>query len=227
LDRHKPPLTRRFVVYYCSAVYISNEIMFAVSDSQSRFPWSEHQDLGFDIEITETLIGLLGAGDDADQAIRNAIVSGLIENIEHHFAISEAPFEFDVDRYAHVRIALDAKCSISGPPISPEAELRRILQKHFRKPPEQLSPSDPGIMVIKSASVLDPGMVRKFLEPLLAARGDSGFQLSVAVFLPARGSVPIEWALFPPFAVLNPCARVHPSEVIAYRTLATAFGVVE
>jgi hypothetical protein len=54
-DRHKPPLTRRSVVYYCSAVYIWLETRFAIAKQAGalRYEWARK---GVTLTLTDTMI---------------------------------------------------------------------------------------------------------------------------------------------------------------------------
>jgi hypothetical protein len=205
---------------------LSFALMDAISDLQFSPPWSKFSDCGFDIDITEQTVALLGAGVEVDQATIRVVVNSVIIGITQHFAQSEPPFEFSAGGYAQVRIAKDTRGSLSSPIIAPETELKRILQKHFKRPPEQLHPSEPGILLIKSQAVLDPAMARDIVEPLLAARGNSARQLCAAVFLPLSSNMTVPWSMFPPFAVFNPNAIIHPAELSTFQTLAKAFGLV-
>jgi hypothetical protein len=164
---------------------------------------------------------------DADEATIAAVVSAVIGELKNRFANSSPPFEFDVGGYAHIRIALDAKYTLTGPPFAPELELKRILQKHLKNPTGQLSPSDPGILVIQTGSILDAAMTRNTVEQLLARRGEQVGQLSAVIFLPTYSSFPVRRSMFRAFAVCNPRTQFPPRDLEAYKSLCSIFDIVE
>lgn len=200
-------------------------LITALSDLQRTEPWKSFADMGFQVEVSDTTLGLLGAGGDVDEATISGVTRAVVAEVKERFAKCQPPFEFDVDQYARVRIAPGAQCTLGGPPYAPEVELKRILQKHFKAPIWQLSLTKPGILVIRSCSVLDDFMTRTTLSPLLAKWGQQASHLSAVLFLPVFTSFPVHWSMFRAFAVVNPAARFPADELPAYRSLCRNFGI--
>lgn len=140
--------------------------MFAMSDLQRSESWANLTDHGYEIEISEQTVGLLGAGAEADAATISGVVNRVVNEIRDHLGRAAPPLDFDVAPYARVRIAPKLQSALFGPAFAPESELRRILQKHLKDAGSQLHPSYPGILVIQTSSVLDAMMTRTTVEPL-------------------------------------------------------------
>lgn len=197
------------------------------SELQRREPWSACAGVGYEIEITHKTLGLLGANAVADEATIAAVVAAVNAEVANRFASGQPPFEFNAGSYARIRIAPDAKCTLAGPPFAPELELKRIVQKHFKNPTEQLPPLHPGILVIRTGSVLDVTMTRNIVEQLLARQGSEGGRLSVVIFLPVYSSFPVRRSMFRAFAVLNPRAQFPAQNLGVYKSLRKLFDMGE
>jgi|SRR5579862_2450549 len=202
-------------------------LVLAFSDLQRREPWSTYASFGYEIDITSKTVGLLGAGTEADEATIAAVVDAVRTELTGRFAYTEPPFDFNIGSYARLRIALDAKCTLTGPPFAPELELKRILQKHFKNPTDQLPPLHPGILAIRTASVLDATLTRNTVEQLLARQGNEGSQISAVIFLPVYSSFPVRRSMFRAFAVLNPCTQFPARDLEVYKSLRDVFDIAE
>jgi hypothetical protein len=197
------------------------------SELQRREPWSACTGVGYEIEITHKTLGLLGANAVADEATIAAVVAAVNTEVTHRFASGRPPFAFTVGSYACVRIATDANCTLAGPPFAPELELKRIVQKHFKNPTEQLPRLHPGILVIRTGSVLDAAMTRNIVEQLLANQGNEGGHLSAVIFLPVYSSSPVRRSMFRAFAVLNPRAQFPAQDLAVYKSLGKFFDMAD
>jgi hypothetical protein len=202
-------------------------LVLALSDLQRRAPWSGCAGLGYEIDITSKTLGRLGAGAEADEATIAAVVDKVGIDLTSQFANGEPPFDFYAASYARVRIARDAKCTLTGPPFAPELELKRILQKHFRNPTDQLPPLQAGILVIRTGSVLDATLTRNTVEQLLARQGVEAGQISAVVFLPVYSSFPVRRSMFRAFAVLNPSAQFPAKHLGVYKSLCNIYDIAE
>ena len=199
----------------------------AISDLQRSEPWSKFPQVGYDIELTDQVSGLFGAGTETDQATIGGLVNAIVSEVKTCFARNVPPFDFEVARLARIRIGPEAKCSVGGPTLNPVDDLKRIIMKHLRNAGAQLHPSHPGLLLFQTGSVLDAEMSRRTSEKLLQRQQENTRQVSAAIFLPVYSSFPIRASLFRAFAVFNPSAQVHAQKLTAYRTLSRAFDIAE
>ncbi len=199
----------------------------ALTELQRREPWSTCAGFGYEIDITSKTVGLLGANPRADEATIAAVVDSVRAELTSRFANAKPPFDFNVGDYARLRIALNAKCTLTGPPFAPELELKRILQKHFKNPTDQLPPQHPGILVIRTGSVLNATLTRNTVQQLLARQGDQDSQISAVIFLPVYSSYPVRRSMFRAFAVFNPRAQFSARNLDVYKSLRRIFDIAE
>jgi hypothetical protein len=191
--------------------------------------FSKKQGLRFQIELTDAIMDLLGSGPDADHGTIHGLISAVTSELKERLEHDEPPFRCEVAGLARVTVGPDLQTtSLSGPPINPAADLRRILTKFLRNPGEQLHPDHPGILVCKTGAVaiMNAALTRVRVEPFLGAN-PSARHLSAVVFLPVYSSLPARSPIFPPFVVFNPSAQFPASELSAYQTLARHFELWE
>lgn len=180
--------------------------------------------LGYEIELSDAINELMGAGADSDDAFIQGITSQVVTAVTAQLERQSPPFTLGVAGLVRVQIGPNIRGSLSGPTISPVADLKRALGKFLRNVGEQLHPDHPGILVCQASSVLDGSIARVLLEPLLASQ-EQARHVSAVVFLPVYSSLPQRQPFFPPFAVLNPAATASARELSAYRVLAEHFGI--
>lgn len=181
--------------------------------------------MGCEVEIAPAVLELLGAGPEADRAACAKIFTEFGRALEEHLNNSEPTFDFWIGSYLHMRVAPGIQSCISGPILSPQSDLKRIVQKHFKKPIEQLPKTSPGILVIQPPSVIEPPMAVAVIQELMRNWAANGAHLSAAVFLPISGTESVPWRMFQPFAVFNPHAAVAANDLPSFVTLAEAYDV--
>lgn len=118
---------------------LSRELMLSIARLQSlRDQWPK--DAGYEIVISESTRESLGSGDALDEVFIAELVEMTMSKMKAGLTIRELPFEFNVQNYVNVRVGVGLTSQISGPVYAPEPELKRVLQKHFSKPNQQLHP---------------------------------------------------------------------------------------
>jgi hypothetical protein len=190
---------------------------------------SSHPDVkgkGYNVEVDEGLVNLLGINSDADRAIIEGIGQQILNEISDR-ANKGQPLDFVIPSIARVEIGNlgDRKSGISWPMLSSHAELKRIVRGHFVDSIEQLHPKHPGMVVIGISGEVDPEMTRVVLEALLARLGPKATHVSAVIFFPVMYSIPEPWALFAPFVVHNRFAKTSASDLRALEDLKPLLNV--
>jgi hypothetical protein len=83
----------------------------------------------------------------------------------------------------------------------------------------QLHLDFPGIIVIQSPGDLDESLSRLIVTSMLSSMGPVARHVSAVIFLPVTYWLPVRWAMFNGFAVVNPKAAVQATELDAFREL--------
>jgi hypothetical protein len=178
-------------------------------------------ELQYQIELDPELATALGAGPEVD----SKVISGLIERTRNEVAenLQRGNHDFCIPHIGSFVIRpknVLPNSSLSYRGVSPSFEIRRIMQSRLHEAIKQLPPEHPGVIVIRTAGVLDEGQSRLVIESFLKSVGSQGSHVSGVVFLPVFYFLPTRWSPFQGFAVVNPSARVPPSSLHAFRTIA-------
>jgi hypothetical protein len=179
---------------------------------------------GYCVEISSSILeskGLTALMDDTGCA---ALTSEFEAVVAEKMKSPILPSEFVAANHIHVRIAIDEQSSISGPPVPPDVELRRVWLQHFKTVPNQLPVGSPGVLIIQPSATVNPREVGEIVEDRMRNWGFAGAHVLAAMFLPIRGDYLVPWALFHPFFVQNPQATMDPMSLPSFRTLTEIYG---
>jgi hypothetical protein len=191
-----------------------------------QIPRPSDGSIGCEIRLSQAINDRMGKGWQSDEALIQRIKSEVVSQLRSLIGRGTSQASFEVEGAVRVRIGPHVRSGTYGPPVSPTADLERAVRKFLTDVGEQLHPDYPGILVCQTGSILDVSQTRIRLEPLLASQ-ERARHASVVVLLPVFTSLPQRLPMFPPFAVLNPAAKVPARELAAYRTLADRFGITE
>lgn len=210
-----------------SVSHLSTSLIFAVGEIlQTKNPWPDMAGIGYEIELSDAINNLLGTGLESDGATIQGIVAQVGTELNARILSQVPPIIYDVAGVVRVRIGPNIRNCLSGPTLSPIADLKRALTKFLRNVGEQLHPDYPGILVCQTGSVLDASITRLCVAPLLANQGTSR-HASAVIFLPVYTSLPERFPIFPPFALPNPAATFPARDLSAYQALVGHFGITE
>ena len=99
------------------------------------------------------------------------------------------------------------------------SELRRVLRSHLNEAISQLHLDFPGIIVIQSPGDLEESLSRLIVTSMLSSMGSRAGHVSAVIFLPVTYWLPVRWAMFNGFAVVNTKATIQATELDAFREL--------
>jgi hypothetical protein len=126
---------------------------------------------------------------------------------------------FEIPSLANVKVVTQRTESGANWPMSScQNELKRFLRAHLQNAVSQLPAISPGLVVVQSPGQLDEGLTGRIINGWL--RESNATHVSAVVFLPVYNPMPMTWALFKPFAVLNEQANCRADEVRAFMDLA-------
>jgi hypothetical protein len=108
---------------------------------------------------------------------------------------------------------------IIGPPIDSHHELGRLLGSRLRGAIRQLDHDRAGIVVFRTAGILEELPSNTIVEAFLREEGQRAAHVSAIIFLPVFYWLPTRWSPFNGFAVVNPFGRFPASSLHAFRTL--------
>src|SRR5271157_2516995 len=168
---------------------LSMALIIAVGEILRAIPWPDAPGIGYEIELSDVVSNLMGAGLESDAAIIQGIVAQVGTELKARLLSEVHPIIYEVAGVVRVRIGPNVRNCLSGPTLSPIADLKRALTKFLRNVGEQLHPDHPGVLVCQTGSVLDASITRICVEPLLASQGQSR-HASAVIFLPVYTSLP-------------------------------------
>jgi len=195
---------------------LGQEVGFAASDlgSDSRYPQLAGK--WFRIELDPYAADLLSGGPEADRSTIRTVVTSIVSEISSR---AEKEQTFDVPSLARVMVVTErTESGANWPMASCQNELKRFLRAHLQNAITQLPSDHPGLIVVQMPGQLDEELTSRIIDGRLSE--SDAAHVSAIAFLPLYNSMPMTWALFKPFAVLNHQTTFPANELQAFRDLA-------
>ena len=195
---------------------LGREVGFIVSDieSDSRYPHLAGK--LFYVELDPSVADLLSGEFDSDSSTIRSIVTNIHREIVNRAGTQKI---FEIPLLAKVDVVTErTKSGVNWPMASCQEELKRFLRAHLQNAIKQLDPDYPGVIVVQMPGALNEELTTRIIIGWL--KESSATHVSAVLFLPVYNSIPMTWALFKPFAVVNDEAKFPAPDLQVFRDLA-------
>jgi hypothetical protein len=193
---------------------LGREVGFVASDIEFNFPHLAGK--WFRIELDPYVADLMSGEPDADRPTIRSIVNDIRREVVSRAETHQA---FEIPLLAKVTVVTErTESGVNWPMASCQEELKRFLRAHLQKAITQLHSDYPGVIVAQTPGLLDEDLTTRIIVGWL--KESSATHVSSVVFLPVYNSMPMTWALFKPFAVVNEQAKFPAHDLQAFRDLA-------
>lgn len=195
---------------------LGQEVGLAASDLGTDPRYPQLTGKWFRIEIDPYVAELLSGEPEADRVTIRTVVTSIVNEISTR---AEKEQEFELPSLANVTVVPErTESGANWPASSCQNELKRFLRAHLQKAIGQLPPEHPGLVVAQMPGQLDKVLTTRIIKSWL--RECDATHVTAIVFLPVYNPMPMTWALFNPFAVVNDQARSQADQVQAFVDLA-------
>ncbi len=189
---------------------LGREVGFVASDIEFNFPHLAGK--WFRIELDPYVADLMSGEPDADRPTIRSIVNDIRREVVSR---AETHQVFEIPLLAKVTVVTErTESGVNWPMASCQEELKRFLRAHLQKAITQLHPDYPGVIVAQTPGLLDEELTTRIIVGWL--KESSATHVSAVVFLLVYNSMPMTWALFQPFAVVNDEAKFPANDVRAF-----------
>jgi Holliday junction resolvase-like predicted endonuclease len=198
-------------------------LMFTLGDFLRRRGGDE---LAFRVEVDSEIESMLGAGPTVDQDVVRGLLRSTLKNVEQN--LTRHHYEFVIPHIGYIKFGSTTEienCGISSPGPHPGLELRRIMQSRIPEAVKQLPKDRPGVIVIRTESVLDESQSRLLISSYFESNRANSAHVSAVIFVPMYYQLTTRWSRFPAFTVTNPVANVSARDLGgAYNVLVKGCG---
>jgi hypothetical protein len=175
-----------------------------------------HYEIDLDIGLADTF----GAGLKADLRFVNGFAEKTGTQIVENMRRGNLDFFIqDLGSFAFRPKEMLPNSTIIHRPVSPSAELGRILRSRFHGAIEQIPQDHPGVLVFRTAGNLEEDQARSVIEGFLRDEAGGASHISGVIIFPTFYSLPSRWSPFEGFAIENPSAQFPASSLQAFRTI--------
>lgn len=197
----------------------SSRLGFALTDL-ARPPDGPLAGFRYNVQLSPVLTTIFGAGRNVD----GHLIDGLLTQVTQHVSqsVAQGDLSFEIENvgsftFEHAK-GLEGS-AVRSYSMGASSELRRVLRSHLHEAISQLHSDFPGIIVIQSPGGLDESLSRLIVTSVLSGMGLGARHVSAVIFLPVTYWLPVRWAMFNGFAVVNTKAVVQATELDAFREL--------
>jgi len=202
-----------------AASNFSSRLGFALTDLV-RPPDGPLAGFHYNVQLSSTLTTIFGAGPNVDGHLIDGLLAQATQQVLERVGQGELSFEMENVGSFTFEPGKGLKGSaITSYSMDASSELRRVLRSHLNDAISQLHLDFPGIIVIQSPGGLDESLTRLIVTSMLSSMGPRARHVSAVIFLPVTYWLPVRWAMFNGFAVVNTKAALQATKLDAFLEL--------